>query len=80
MSYIVLNGLRKNFLPIFQKNKNKNKTKQKKQNSVRGMTLLAGEAHGVTNLDCLPNGAIWTCSLGSITFRMYWVASSLFRQ
>ena len=37
----------------------------KKKSSVGGMTLLAGEADGVTNLDCLPNGAFWTCSLGS---------------
>ena len=37
----------------------------KKKSSVGGMSLLAGEADGVTNLDCLPNGAFWTCSLGS---------------
>ena len=73
-------ALEKFFSPFSKKKQKQNKTKQKKQNSVRGMTLLAGEAHGVTNLDCLPNGAIWTCSLGSITFRTYWVASSLFRQ
>ena len=73
-------ALEKFFSPFSKKNKNKTKQNKKKQNSVRGMTLLAGEAHGVTNLDCLPNGAIWTCSLGSITFRTSWVARSLFRQ
>lgn len=36
-----------------------------KKSSVGGMTLLAGEADGVTNLDCLQDGAFWTCFLGS---------------
>lgn len=45
------------------------------------MTLLEGEADGVTNLDCLPNDASWLCSLdcGSHSV-LCWVASSLFRQ
>lgn len=45
------------------------------------MTLLEGEADGVTNLDCLPNDASWLCSLDSGPHSaLRWVANSLFRQ
>lgn len=42
------------------------------------MTLLEGEADGVTNLDCFPNGASWLCCLdfGSCSVCLGWPAAS----